>query len=353
MNDSGKWFWLAGTAGGGVLVYLLAPVLVPFLVAAILAYIGDPLVDRLERLRLSRTLAVVAVFFGLLLLLSLLLLVLVPMLERQLALLTTKLPGYLDWLQQQALPWLQTKLGLRENVDLWGLKDYAGSHWQSAGGTAARLLASLSRSGLSLLGWLANLFIVPVVTFYLLRDWDLLMARIRELLPRHIESDAVALARSVDQVLGAFFRGQLSVMLALGIVYTTGLWLVGLDLALLIGMVAGLVSFVPYLGFIVGISSAGLAAVMQFHDVTHPLLVLLVFSVGQLLEGTVLTPLLLGERIGLHPVAVIFAVLAGGQLFGFVGILLALPVAAVLLVVLRDLRRRYLNSRLYSTADRE
>lgn len=353
MNDSGKWFWLAGTVAGGVLVYLLAPVLAPFLVAAILAYIGDPLVDRLERLRLSRTLAVVAVFFGLLLLLSLLLLVLVPLLERQLALLTTKLPGYLDWLQQQALPWLQTKLGLHTTVDLWGLKAYAGSHWQSAGGTAARLLASLSRSGLSLLGWLANLFIVPVVTFYLLRDWDLLMARIRELLPRHIESDAVALAHSVDDVLGAFFRGQLSVMLALGIVYTTGLWLVGLDLALLIGMVAGLVSFVPYLGFIVGVTSAGLAAVMQFHDVAHPLLVLLVFGVGQLLEGTVLTPLLLGERIGLHPVAVIFAVLAGGQLFGFVGILLALPVAAVLLVLLRDLRRRYLNSRLYSTADRE
>lgn len=352
MSDSRKCLWFGGLAASGFLLYLLAPVLAPFATAAILAYIGDPLVDRLERLRLSRTLSVVAVFLALLLLLSLLLLVLAPLLERQLVLLTAKLPAYLDWLQQQAAPWLQKKLGLAASSDLLGLKEYAGAHWQSAGGAVAKLAASLSRSGLSLLGWLANLFIVPVATFYLLRDWDLLMARLRALLPRQLEEEVVALARSVDDVLGAFFRGQLSVMLALGIVYTTGLWLVGLDLALLIGMLAGLVSFVPYLGFIVGIVSAGLAALMQFHDLAHPLLVLLVFGIGQLLEGMVLTPTLLGERIGLHPVAVIFAVLAGGRLFGFFGVLLALPVAAVLLVLLRHAHRRYLNSALYSPANR-
>lgn len=353
MSDSQKWFWLVLTGFGGLLLYLLAPVLAPFMTAAILAYIGDPLVDRLERLKLSRTWAVVVVFLSLSLLLFVLLLVLVPLLEKQVALLIAKVPGYVDWLQQRALPWLAGQLGLSETPDLQALKEYAGAHWQGAGGAVGRALAAVSSSGLSLLGWLANLLLIPVVTFYLLRDWDILVARIRELLPRHIEAETVRLARAVDDVLGAFFRGQLLVMLALGFVYTVGLWLVGLDLALLLGMLAGLVSFVPYLGFIVGIVSAGVAALMQFHDALHVVYVLAVFGVGQLLEGMVLTPLLLGERIGLHPVAVIFAVLAGGQLFGFVGVLLALPVAAVIVVLLRYGHERYLNSRLYSAANRD
>ncbi len=353
MSDSQKWFWLALTGFGGLLIYLLGPVLSPFLAAAILAYIGDPVVDRLERWRLSRTWAVVVVFLILSLLLLLLLLVLIPMLEKQVALLFGNLPAYIDWLQQRALPWLQAQLGVTDSPDLGALKEYAGSHLQGAGGVVAQALAAVSRSGLSVLGWLANLLLIPVVTFYLLRDWDLLTARLRELLPRHVEAETVRLAQAVDEVLGAFFRGQLLVMLALGLVYTAGLWIIGLDLALLLGMLAGLVSFVPYLGFIVGIASAGVAALMQYHDAVHLLYVLAVFGVGQMLEGMVLTPMLLGERIGLHPVAVIFAVLAGGQLFGFVGVLLALPVAAVTVVLLRYAHQRYLNSRLYSAANRD
>jgi len=353
MSDSQKWFWLALIGFGGLLLYLLAPVLTPFLAAAILAYIGDPVVDRLERWRLSRTWAVVVVFLFLSVTLLLLLLVLVPLLEKQVALLIGKLPAYVDWLQQRALPWLQAQLGMTDSPDLGVLKEYARTHWQGAGGVVAQVLSTVSRSGLSMLGWLANLLLIPVVTFYLLRDWDLLVARIRELLPRHIEAETVRLAQAVDEVLGAFFRGQLLVMLALGLVYTLGLWIVGLDLALLLGMLAGLVSFVPYLGFIVGIVSAGVAALMQFHDAVHLLYVLAVFGVGQLLEGMVLTPMLLGERIGLHPVAVIFAVMAGGQLFGFVGVLLALPVAAMVVVLLRYGHQRYLNSRLYSAANRD
>lgn len=352
MTESQKWLLLAILALGGLLLYVLAPVLAPFATAAILAYIGNPLVEQLTRWRLSRTLAVAVVFLVLTLLAAWLLLVLVPMLERQLVLLAAKLPALLDWLQHQAMPWLQTRLGLAETPDLGSLKGYAAEQWQSAGGLLTQLLASVSRSGLVLLGWLANLLLVPVVTFYLLRDWQPLVAWLHELLPRRVEPEVVKLTRAVDEVLGAFFRGQLLVMLALGVIYTAGLWLVGLDLALLIGMLAGLVSFVPYLGLIVGVIAAGIAALLQFHEFMPLLYVLVVFGVAQLLEGMVLTPWLLGERIGLHPVAVIFAVMAGGQLFGFLGVLLALPVAAVIVVLLRYAHQHYLDSRLYSAANR-
>lgn len=352
MTESQKWLLLAVLVLGSLLLYVLAPVLAPFASAAILAYIGNPLVERLTCWRLSRTSAVVVVFLGLILLTVWLLLVLVPMLERQLALLAAKLPAVIDWLQHQALPWLQSRLGRAEMPDLAFLKESAVQRWQSAGGGVAQLLASVSRSGLALLGWLANLLLVPVVTFYLLRDWQSLLARLHELLPRRIEPEAVKLIRAVDEVLGAFFRGQLLVMLALGLIYTVGLWLVGLDLALLIGMLAGLVSFVPYLGLIVGVFAAGIAALLQFQELTPLFYILVVFGVAQLLEGMVLTPWLLGKRIGLHPVAVIFAVMAGGQLFGFLGVLLALPVAAMVVVLLRYAHQHYMGSRLYSAANR-
>lgn len=351
MRESGKWFVLAGSITAGFVLYLLAPVLTPFLIAAALAYIGDPLVDRLESWRLSRTLSVVSVFLLLTLVGLTVLLVLVPMVQRQVVLLATKLPAYVDWAQHQGMPWLAAKLGFEADVfDLELLRGYLQESWQRAGGTMAQAVAALSKSGLTVLAWLANLVLIPVVTFYLLRDWDVMVARIHELVPRRIEPEVVRLARASDEVLGAFMRGQLMVMLALGTVYSVGLWMVGLDLALLIGMLAGIVSFVPYLGFIVGILVAGVAALMQFQDGIHLVYVAAVFGVGQLLEGMVLTPLLLGERIGLHPVAVIFAVLAGGQLFGFFGVLVALPVAAVVMVLLRYAHERYVDSRLYGQA---
>ncbi len=198
-----------------------------------------------------------------------------------------------------------------------------------------------------MLGWLMNLVLIPVVTFYLLRDWDLLIKGIRELLPRKIEPTVSTLASEIDEVLGAFVRGQLMVMFALGAIYTAGLWLIGLDLAFIIGMGAGILSVVPYLGTVVGLVAAVLAAVFQFQDLFHTIMVLLVFGTGQALEGMVLTPKLVGDRIGLHPVAVIFAVLAGGQLFGFLGILLALPVASALNVLVRHFRDEYTKSTLY------
>lgn len=354
MTDSQKWFSLISVALLLVLLYLLAPVLFPFLVAAALAYLGDPLVDWLEARKLSRSVSVITVFCGLFLGIFIIFAFVVPVLQQELVALLKKLPAYIDWLQGTVLPWLQTQFSIEIPVwDLDSLKQAVSSHWQSVGGVAAGLMGSVSRSGLALLGWFANLVLIPVLTFYLLRDWDLLMTRIHELLPRRSEQAVVRLARDCDEVMGAFMHGQLLVMLALGTVYSVGLWLVGLDMAVLIGMLAGMVSFVPYLGFILGMLVAGIAALMQFQDAIHLFYVLLVFGFGQTLESFLLTPYLLGDRIGLHPVAVIFAVMAGGQLFGFVGVLLALPAAAVIMVLLSHAHERYVSSELYTNKQQD
>ena len=348
MSNSSKWMILAAVLGLGILIYLLSPVLTPFLVAAVLAYIGDPLVDRLEAVKVPRTVAVALVFVGLTLSLFLALIILIPMIERQLVLFAQKLPFYLDQIQQNVLPWLSQTLGMDDqSFSTEALKKSVQSYWQSAGGFASNMMASVTRSGLVLAGWLANLVLIPVVAFYLLRDWDHLVARVNELVPRQSQPVVARLAHESDDVLGAFLRGQMLVMIALATIYAVGLSFVGLDLAILIGLLAGVISFVPYLGFIVGIVLAGLAAMMQFADAMYVLYIVIVFGIGQAIEGMLLTPLLVGDRIGLHPVAVIFAVLAGGQLFGFVGVLLALPVAAVIAVILRYLHERYKQSELY------
>ncbi|MCP5420542.1 MAG: AI-2E family transporter [Gammaproteobacteria bacterium] len=344
------WFWSALLAISGGFLYLLAPVLTPFVFSALLAYLGDPLVDRIDRWqpKLSRTWAVVTVFVVLFLLLLLLLLFLLPLLGRQFAALVQRLPFFLEFLQTTILPWLQNQLGADSTLlDLSSVKKELLNYIAEVSNIATFLLSSITHSSVVVIGWLANVLLIPVVTFYLLRDWDILMARIRDLLPRRIEPVIIDLAKESDEVLGAFLRGQLVVMMALGVIYSLGLFIAGLDFSLLIGMLAGLVSFVPYLGFIVGIVVAGIAAVIQFHDFWHLLPVLLVFSVGQAIEGMLLTPLLVGDRIGLHPVAVIFAVLVGGHLFGFFGVLLALPVAAIIMVLLRHTHDEYLKSVLY------
>lgn len=350
MTDSNKWLVLAALTVTGILLYLLAPILTPFIMAAVLAYISDPLVDRLQARKLPRTLAVVTVFVGLTLMAVITLLVLVPMIERQIDVFAEKLPSYINFFQSSLLPKINQILGVTEtDGQLFDLRSSLQSYWGTAGGFTQNALASVTRSGLAFAGLIANLLLIPVVTFYLLRDWDQLVNRINELIPRRSQPVVARLAKESDEVLGSFLRGQMMVMVALAAIYSIGLSLVGLDLAVLIGLSAGLISFVPYLGFIVGILFAGIAAVVQFQDVFHLGYIAIVFGLGQVIEGMVLTPLLVGDRIGLHPVAVIFAILAGGQLFGFIGVLVALPVAAVIAVMLRYLHERYMDSGLYSS----
>jgi predicted PurR-regulated permease PerM len=353
IKESRSWLILALVAGLGWLVYLLAPVITPFAVAGALAYLGDPLVDRLEHRgirdwRIGRTLAVVLVFLLMVMVFVMGLLVLLPMLIDQFRLLIEKLPAYTDWLTGTAWPWVAVRLGLEPDLlKLGQFTDWLKAYWKEIGGAAFQIAETLGRGGQAVLQWITNLVLIPVVAFYLMRDWDKLVRGVQDLLPRNAVDVVSGLAREIDEVLGAFMRGQLVVMLALGIIYSIGLWAIGIDLAILIGMGAGLLSIVPYLGSIIGLVAAAGAALFQFHDALHLVLVLVVFGAGQTAEGMFLTPKLVGDRIGLHPVAVIFAVLAGGQLFGFLGILLALPVTAALNVLIRHAGERYRGSSVY------
>ncbi|QJD57517.1 AI-2E family transporter [Pseudomonas sp. gcc21] len=349
-----RWLWLAGLLAAVTMVYLLSPILSPFLIGMLLAYLGDPLVDRLESYGMSRVVGVLVVFAAGAGILALALVVLIPLLGNQISALREQIPDMLRWITEVALPWIQTRTGVPiTEVRLSDVGERIRENLGENTGVVGALLAQATRSTMGLLTWVVNFVMIPVVGFYLLRDWDVIVARIKGLLPRDHEPLVVKLAHDCDEVLGAFIRGQLLVMLGLGILYSLGLWAVGLELALLIGMVAGLASIVPYLGFAVGMAAALVAAIFQFGDVAHLVAVVAVFTVAQTIEGTVLTPWLVGDRIGLHPVAVIFAVLAGGHLFGFVGILLALPVAAVIMVLVRHAHQSYLASETYQKSDDE
>ena len=344
--------WAAVILGALWVVALLAPILTPFVLALLLGWLGDPLVDRLERAGRSRNMAVTLVFVLMLLLLVLALLILVPMLERQIVTFIDVLPQVRDWFTGTAIPWAEQKTGLQLMawLDPERLIEWIRGHWQQAGGVAATFFGYLSRSGFAMVTWVVNLVLLPILTFYFLRDWDILVERVAATIPRNHIATVGRLARQSNDVLGAFIRGQFLVMLALGVIYAGGLSLIGLNLGLLIGIIAGLISFIPYLGATTGILLAILAALVQAKGLDLQLLILVgvVFTVGQLLESYVLTPRIVGDKIGLHPVAVIFAVMAGGQLFGFLGMLLALPVAAVANVLLHYLHEQYRQSELYA-----
>ncbi len=340
--------WLAvATVLFGAL-YLLGPILTPFVAAAILAYICNPLAQRLYGWKVPRTPAVVLVMGGLLLAFVLLLLILLPLLQKETSLFVTRLPEWIEAARVHLLPQLQQWFGAGLEWDSAALKDMLLSRWQSAGNVAARILPWLGDSGWTLFAVLMNLLLIPVVTFYLLRDWNDMVERIDHLIPRHWHARVSEIAGEVDGILAEFLRGQISVMLLMSLFYVLALWLVGLEFALPIGIVAGMLVFVPYLGMILGLVLATLAAAMQFSVLNDVVMVWLVFGAGQLLEGMLITPWLVGERIGLHPLGVIFALMAFGQLFGFFGVLLALPLAAILLVVLRHSRKRYLASEMYN-----
>ncbi|WP_449280188.1 AI-2E family transporter [Luteimonas changyuni] len=334
----------------GWLVWRLGPVLTPFVFAALLAWMGDPLVDRLEESGRSRNVAVVMVFTVMVLFLVLALVILVPMIARQISILGEALPDYRDWLLQTALPWLEARTGV--DIDAWmdpaRILDFFREHSERAGGIAATALGVVSRSGMAMVTWAVNIVLIPVITFFFLRDWDLMVERVASVIPRDHVDTASRLARESSDVLGGFLRGQFLVMVILGVMYGLGLWLVGLELGLLIGLIAGLFTFIPYIGPATGIVLGIIAALIEYGDWQHLLGVSVVFGLGQLIESYWLTPKLVGDRIGLHPVAVIFAVMAGGVLFGFVGMLIALPGAAVVNVMLRFAHERYTASRLYA-----
>jgi len=340
-------FLLGVAVIGGLLIYLLSPILAPFLLAAILAYICDPVVAKLRRRRVPRILGTVIVLLCLLAMLVALFLVLLPLVIKESTLLVERMPGFIERINGELLPWLREKTGLAIQLDSASVRKLIADGVKNSEGLPEKILSSLTLGGMAIVGFFANLILVPVVLFYLLRDWPILVERIDQLVPRRWHERVSTLAREVDAVLAEFLRGQLLVMLLMSVYYCIALWIAGLEFALPIGVVTGILVFVPYLGVTIGLVLATIAAMMQFGSIGGAIPVWIVIGIGQVLEGFVVTPWLVGDRIGLHPLAVIFALLAFGQLFGFFGVLLALPASAALLVWLRHLRQDYLVSPIY------
>ena len=344
--------WLILCAVFLFLLYLLLPVLTPFLIAAILAYICDPLVDKLsvlgyKKYQFGRTTATVLVMLAILAAIVLLILILIPLLQKQSLLIVERLPNVISNLRTSIEPWLQTKFGISLDIDSAHIQEIISKNWKTAGNLLGSVLQTAGTNSMALIGVVANILLLPVVLFYLLRDWDELVAGISKLIPRDLITKTAEISQEIDHMLAEFLRGQLTVMLIMSVFYAAGLWLAGLDMALPIGVIAGLLNFVPYLGPALGMGLALLVGVLQFSSFGQIIPVLVVFGLGQLVESNFITPKLVGERIGLHPVVVIFALLAGGQLFGFAGVLLALPITATIAVMLQHTKDSYLDSDTY------
>ena len=339
----------------GWMVWLLQPILTPFIAAFILAYLLNPLVEKLMQFgHVPRWVAIGVVF---LLMTSVMIAAtwwLVPMIWTQLMFAKDNVPNAVSWFNGPLRIWLEHRLNMQISpIDPQHVSDeilaYLQKHYNASSFQAA--LGNVARSGLSAINVLALTILVPIVTFYFLLDWRGMLQRLQLLIPRRFEPQVIHVTSECHQVLGAFVKGQLVVMLLLGLVYAVGLQLVGIEVGLIIGLVAGLASIIPYLGFAVGLAAAVVASLLQYGLNWFSLgMVGVVFMLGQVIEGYVLQPFLLGDKIGLSPVAVIFAIMAGAQLFGFVGMLLALPIAAVLVVLFRHGHRSYTSSRLYMDA---
>lgn len=345
------WVWLIVAAVTLALVYLLRGVLLPFVAGAAVAYFLDPAADWLEKHGLGRTTATVVITVFFVLILTVALLLLLPALQHEIARFLENLPSYAQALGERIAPILERAREVLPPEQVDRLREGAASMVGDAAGLVLNVLRQVLTSGLAVLNVLALVVLTPVVAFYLLRDWDGIVAKIDGWLPRANAPTLRAMARDIDSTLAGFVRGQATVCLALGAFYAIGLSLVGLDLGLVVGLASGLLSFIPYVGSIAGfLASMGLAFA-QFSDWTPIAVVAGIYIAGQALEGNVLSPWLVGERVGLHPVWVMFALLAAGSLFGFVGVLLAVPVAAMIGVVVRYSMAHYLDSRLYNGDD--
>lgn len=342
---------LAGIALILWVLYLLKPVVVPFVAAFLIAYLFSPLVDVLHRIGLARWLSISIVFIGIGVVVTLVMWYLVPLVWQQLMYARDSIPAAIHWINYTFLPWLSDSFNLVPmEIDTDQISsvvmDYVQTNY-SADSIQAMLL-KLAQSGLNFIQIGGTIVLIPIIAFYFLLDWDRMLDSLRRLIPRPYEKTTLTIVSECHSVLGAFVKGQFLVMVLLGVVYAVGLQLIGLEIGLIIGMIAGLCSIIPYLGFAVGIIAAVIATFFQFGiDWWQLVLVGIVFMVGQAVEGYILQPFLLGDKIGLSPVAVVFAVLAGAQLAGFLGMLIALPVAAVIVVLLRHIREYYEHTPFY------
>jgi predicted PurR-regulated permease PerM len=339
--------WIVLSLLGAALVWVLGPVLTPFLVAAVLAYVLHPLVERLAQRRVPRALAVTVVEIAAIVAVLAVLLLIVPILSKQLPLLREQIPLLAERLNTQLAPWL-ARFDIDVALDTASIKAFARKYldanfedWLATALSSARIGGSI------LIAVVGNVVLVPMVLFYLLLDWNALVLRTTALIPPRLRVRAKGFIDECDATLGQYLRGQLLVMLALAVYYSVALTLFGFDLAVPVGVFTGLAVFIPYVGFGLGLTLALISGVLQFTGWHGVIGVAVVYGIGQLLEAFVLVPRLVGERIGMSALTVIFALLAFGHLFGFVGVLIALPVSAVLVVAMRRLRLAYVESELF------
>ncbi len=346
--------WSLIAAALAAVVWLLAPVLSPFVIAAVLAYALTPMVNWLDsawRGRIPRMLAVLVVEVVFLVLVLSVMLMLVPILAKELPLMQQQLPALLESASASLSPML-AQWGIHFSLDVANIKAFALKYLNANFADAfGSVVTSLKLGGSVAFAIIGNAILIPVALFYLLMEWQRFVQQLRALIPPRLRASTDSFAQEADEVLGQYLRGQLLVMAILAVYYSVGLTLFGLDLALPIGIFTGLAIFVPYLGFGLGLILAVLAGLLEFSATAGlsytVVMVTVIYGLGQVVESLFLTPRLVGERIGLHPLAVIFALLAFGQLFGFVGVLIALPVSAVLLVAVRRIKAQYLDSHLY------
>ncbi|WP_051330557.1 AI-2E family transporter [Niveispirillum irakense] len=348
MNAARQWrFWLWTLIVFIGLVWLLRSVLGPFVAGMAIAYLLDPLVDRLERRGVARWAGTTIVLLGFALALILSLLLLVPLLQGQAMQLVQTIPSWVSWAREEALPYVQHLMEQLPQEDMDKLRGAVGDYAGTAVSWTADLLKGVVTQGVALVDIISVVLITPIVAFYLLRDWDQLIANMDSWLPRQHIGTIREQAKAVDNTLSGFVRGQATVCLVLGAFYAVALTAAGLKFGLIIGMVAGLLSFIPFVGSLVGFLASVGVALFQFDEMWRVAIVAGIFFFGQAVEGNVLTPKLVGDKVGLHPVWVIFALMAGGALFGFVGILLAVPMAAVIGVLVRFVLGQYMDSTIY------
>jgi predicted PurR-regulated permease PerM len=347
-------FWLASFVALAIFLYVFSDILLPFLAGMALAYFLDPVADRLERLGLSRVMATVVILFAFLVVLVLAFVILIPVLATQMADFAGKLPEYLARLQTLITSfdpqWLEQRFGV--NAD--SLREGLNSLITSGFGFLATVFQSLWSSGVALFSIVSLFVVTPVVTFYMLLDWDRMVAAVDSWVPRDHVDTVRQLATDINSATAGFVRGQGTLCLILGALYAVGLTLTGLNFAILIGLFAGLISFIPYVGSLTGLTlSVGVAFVQFWPDWKMVLAVAAVFFFGQFIEGNILSPKLVGKSVGLHPVWLMFALFAFGALFGFTGLLVAVPAAAAIAVLVRFAIARYLESPLYKGHDLE
>lgn len=323
-----------------VVIYFIAPILPPFLVGALLAWLANPLVEKMARNKIPRVVAVLMMFLVFLILVLILMFWLIPLIAVQLTHLAHFIPNGIAFFQNRVLPGIANFSA----IDTDSLHKLLMDNWAKAGGAAGWVLKTTVQSGMTLLKWIGNIVLTIVVAFYLLYDWHRVLDSTCEALPRKSAATIISFAEECDAVLAAFFRGQLTVMLTLGTIYAIGLTLLGIQVGVLIGLVTGLLAIIPYLGVGVGLISASIVAWVQTGNWHAMLPVLILFLIVQSLDAMFITPKLVGHRIGLHPLVVIFALLTGGTLFGFTGVLIALPTAAVIRVLFSFLNRHYRES---------